>query len=192
MQAMRWTAAAVALVLAACGGDDNGATGPGNGGAASFSATVSGDLAGAIKGQARFGLGEHPDYGSVFALEMNEVTNGGGGLLQLVRIGSAVPATGSYTIADALDGTPGAGDFVAVAFDGDETGPTAIFVSTAGSVKVTSSSGSAFKGSFSFEAAGGLFSSPDDTLHITVSGTFNAAPGTQAIQVTSAVIRRSR
>jgi len=192
MRSMRWMALATVVVLAACGGDDKDTTGPGNGGGArTFSAAVSGDVQASIKGEALFGQASDPEYGDVFGLEMSE-TGQGEGFIQVVRLGGQVPGPGTYAIADAIDGTPRDGDFVAMAFDSDDGEPTAIFVATGGTLKVTSSSGSAFKGTFTFDAQGGLFSDPENTLTIKVSGAFHASPATQALKINSRTIRRSR
>jgi hypothetical protein len=192
MRSMRWIALAAAAVLAACGGDDKDATGPGNGGGATtFSADVSGDLQASLKGAALFGQATDPEYGDVFGLEMSE-TGAGEGFIQVVRLGGEVPSPGTYAIADALNGTPADGDFVAMAFDSDNGEPTAIFVATGGTLKVTSASGSAFKGTFTFNAQGGLFSDPETTLSIKVSGSFHATPATQGLTINSRSIRRSR
>jgi hypothetical protein len=192
MRSMQWMALAAAVALAACGGDDNDATGPGDGGALrTFSADVTGDVQASIKGDALFGQASDPDYGDVFGLEMSEA-GAGEGFIQVVRLGGAVPAPGEYAITDAIHGTPQDGDFVAMAFDSDNGQPTAIFVATGGTLKVTSSSGSAFKGTFTFDAQGGLFSDPETTLSIKVSGSFHAAPATPELRLNSRAIRRSR
>ena len=45
MRAIGWMTMAATVVLAACGGDDGGSTGPGNGGGpTTFSAEVTGDV----------------------------------------------------------------------------------------------------------------------------------------------------
>lgn len=186
MRAIGWMALAATVTLAACG-DDNGSTGPGPGnpGSSGFSAKVSGDVqVPSVKGAALFGTAVDEAQGEVFGLEMSE-SGSGGSLIQIVRLGGQVPAVGTYDIKDALNTTPGSGDFVATAFDTDNGQPAAIFVATGGTLKVTQSSATAFKGTFTFDAQGGLFSDPETTLNITVEGTFNASPATGAIQITS-------
>jgi len=188
MKATRWLVLTAAVTLAACGGDDNGSTGPGNGGQA-FKADVTGDVQTSIKGDAAYGQVDDPDLGKVFAIEMAETNPGG--LIQLVRLGGVTPSAGTYTIADALNGTPQDGEFAAVAWDMDNGAPAALFVATGGQIKITGS-GSMMKGTFSFDAEGGLFSDPTTTLRVTVTGSFTAAKASQALRVTSATIRRSR
>jgi hypothetical protein len=176
---------AATVVLAACGGDDNGGTGPGNGGASSFSAKVTGDVQiPSVKGAALFGTRADEAQGMLFGVEMAE-SGAGESVIQIIRIGGAVPAVGTYQIVDALNGNPQDGDFVAMAFDSDNGTPSAIFVGTGGTLKVTSSSASAFKGTFTFDAQGGLFSDPETTLTINVAGSFHATPAPDGIQLQS-------
>lgn len=189
MRSITWMALAAATVLAACGGDDN-STGPGNGGGATtFQADVTGDVQTRVTGAALFGQAQDDQYGAVFGVEMAE-TGAGESVIQIVRLGGAVPAAGTYTIADALEGNPQDGDFVALAFDSDNGEPTAVFVAIGGTIKVTSSSATAFKGTFTFNALGGLFSDPETTLSIKVDGSFHATPATQALRLKA--IRRNR
>lgn len=189
MRSIKWMALAAAMVLAACGGED-GSTGPGNGGGATtFTADVTGDVETKVTGAALFGQAQDDEYGEVFGVEMAE-TGEGESLIQIVRLGGAVPAVGSYTIADALDGNPQDGDFVALAFDSENGTPVAVFVGVSGALKVTSSSATSFKGTFTFDAKGGLFSDPETTLTIKVDGSFHATPATQGIELNA--IRRSR
>jgi hypothetical protein len=181
MRSIKWTAMAAVMVLAACG-DDGNSTGPGNGGGpTSFSAEVTGDVQTKVKGAALFGQRDDEAQGTLFGVEMAE-TGEGESLIQIIRLGGEVPAVGTYQITDALNTTPGNGDFVAMAFDSENGAPSAIFVATGGTLKVTSSSGSAFKGSFSFDAQGGLFEDPENTLTIKVTGSFHATPGTPNLQ----------
>lgn len=191
MRSMRWTALMAATVLVACGGDENGPAGPGNGGATTFSADVTGDVETSITGAALFGQATDPEYGDVFGLELAE-TGEGESLIQVARVGGAVPAPGSYAIKDAINGSPQNGDFVAMAFDSDNGQPAAIFVATGGTLQVTTSTATAFKGTFSFTAEGGLFSDPETTLTIQITGSFHATPATQGIRLPSSLIRRSR
>lgn len=187
MRSIKWMALAAVAVLAACGGDDDGSTGPGNGGGpTTFSADVTGDVQTKVKGAALFGTKEDEAQGKLFGLEMAE-SGEGESVIQIIRIGGAVPANGTYTITDALNGNPQDGDFVAMAFDSDNGNPVAIFVATGGTLKVTSSSANAFKGTFTFDAQGGLFEDPENTLTIKVAGTFNASPATPDLRSLKAI-----
>ena len=177
MKAAKWMVLAAAGMLAACGGDDNGTTGPGNGGSRTFSAEVTGDLETSVKGAALFGTKTDEAQGTLFGLEMAE-TGDGESVIQIIRLGGQIPAPGTYEIKDAINTNPGSGDFVAMAFDSDNGEPTAIFVATGGTLTVTSSTATSFKGTFTFDAEGGLFSDPETTLRINVAGTFHAAHAT--------------
>lgn len=189
MKAIRWLVLTTAVTLAACGGDDNGSTGPGNGGGQAFDAAVTGDVQTTLKGKAAWGMVDDPNQGQLFGIEMME--NNPGGLIQLVRMGGAIPDAGTYTIADGLNGTPADGEFAAVAYDMDNGAPAAVFVATGGQVNITGT-GNNLVGTFSFDAEGGLFSDPNTTLKITVSGSFTASKAKQSLRVTSSTIRRSR
>jgi len=192
MKATRWLALVSVAMLAACGGGDGG-TGPGNGGPA-FTADVTGDLETSLQGDALFGEIFDPEAGAAFAVEMSESDPTGGGLIQFIRIGAGVPGAGTYALTDAINGNPGDGDWVAAAFDTENGEVTAIFAATAGSIKVTGVSQNSFKGTFSFDAAGGLLSDPETSLSITVTGRFTASslPEGQAIQGRITSIRRNR
>ncbi|HSB52924.1 MAG TPA: hypothetical protein VLD58_01150 [Gemmatimonadales bacterium] len=182
MRAIGWMTLAATVVLAACGGDGNGSTGPGNGGATSFSAEVTGDVQTSVRGAALFGTRADEAQGMLFGVEMAE-SGAGESVIQIIRLGGEVPAVGTYQIVDALNGNPQNGDFVAMAFDSDNGQPTAIFVGTGGTLRVTSSSATAFKGTFTFDAQGGLFSDPETTLTIKVDGSFHATPAPEGIQL---------
>lgn len=190
MRSIYMAALAGALVLAACGGDSDG-TGPGNGGnggPAGFSAQVRGDIQGDLTGDAKFGSGEDNDGGAIWAVELSE-TGGLGGTIQLVRLGNQGFPVGTYNIKDPITHVPSEGDVVAVATDNDNGELLAIFVADGGTMKVTSTSGNRVKGTFSFTAVGVIMDDPETELHVTVTGTFNAEPGTPAIQANAAALR---
>lgn len=191
MRATRWLTLMSAVLLAACGGD--GGTGPGNGGPA-FVADVSGDLVATLQGDAMFGEFVDPEAGPAFALEMAEPDRSSGGVIQIIRIGAGIPATGTYQLTDAIKGTPVEGSWVAAAYDTDEGQVTGLFAATSGSVTVTSVSQNAYKGTFSFVAEGGLLEDPETTLTITVSGRFTASPAAfgQVLRSSVTAIRRTR
>lgn len=185
MRAIGWMTMAATMVLAACGGDDGGSTGPGNGGGpTTFSAEVTGDVQTTVQGAALFGTRTDEAQGTLFGVEMAE-TGAGESVIQIIRLGGQVPAVGTYQIVDALNGTPQDGDFVAMAFDSDSGQPTAIFVGIGGTLNVTSSTATAFKGTFTFDAEGGLFSDPETTLSIKVDGSFHATPAPEGIRFNS-------
>lgn len=163
---------AMAMFLAACGGDGDGGTGPGNG--AAFKADVTGDVETSVQGDALYGEIIDPEAGAAFAVEMSEADPTGGALIQILKIGAGVPVPGSYALTDGINGMPGDGDWVAAAYDSENGALTAIFVATGGTVKVTDAGNGKFKGTFSFNAEGGLLEDPGTTLKITVKGQFNA------------------
>jgi hypothetical protein len=79
---------------------------------------------------------------------------------------------------------------VAVAMSFDANGqPEGTFIGTGGNIKITSKSGSAMKGTFSFTASGFVTADPTTQLDITVSGTFSATPAGQ-FAVQSVRVRR--
>jgi hypothetical protein len=173
---MRWAVLMSAAVLAACGGDNDG-TGPGTGGPA-FTADVTGDVQTSIQGDALFGHIVDPEAGPAFAVEMSEDDPTGGALIQIIRLGPWTPAVGSYALTDAIKGTPGEGNWVGAAYDSENGQLVAIFAATSGTLKVTSVPAGRFKGSFTFEAKGGLLSDPEKEMTISVSGSFTASQGT--------------
>ncbi len=179
-----------AFTLAACGSD--GGTGPGNGGTPAFTATVTGDVETTVKGDALFGEVSDPAAGDIFAVEMSEDDPTGGALIQIIRMGSGIPATGTYALLDGINGTPAEGDWVAAAYDTEEGQLIGLFVATSGSVKVTSANSSTFQGTFDFIAVGGLLSDPTQELTIAVSGKFKAKsmPGGAALRAPAARIIR--
>lgn len=180
MKSIRWAVVLMVATVMACGGDDG--TGPGSGTVAGFSATVSGDVETAIKGQALYGAANDPEAGTIFAVEMSEDDSTGGGLIQLIRIGGGTPATGTYKLTDAVNGNPGSGDWIAAAYDSDQGQMTASFAATSGSIVVTKSANGSFEGTFDFIALGAATSDPSTGLTIAVQGKFKARPAPAALR----------
>jgi hypothetical protein len=172
VKSIRWAAVMAAATLMACGGSDS--VGPGTGGGPAFTATVSGDVQTSIKGDARFGEATDPNSGDIFAVEMSENDSTGGGVIQLIHIGSGVPGAGTYGLADAVNGNPGDGDWVAAAYDTDNGQLTASFAATSGSVKVTRTDNGTYQGTFDFIATGAATADPGTVLTIAVNGKFKA------------------
>jgi hypothetical protein len=185
------TLGAVVLMAGACGSDKS--TGPGDGGdntQAAFQATVTGDMAGDIQGGASFAEYQDQQVGQVFELGFSE--QGGTGRIVLARNGGR-PGNGSHTIADVSNGgDPAAGEFVAVVYDGDPGNPDAVFVSTGGSVSVSSSSSKVVKGTFQFDCVGFTADDPNTPVNLTVSGTFTAKPGAPIGGIASMSVERMR
>ncbi len=191
MKSMRWAAVMAVAALAACGGGDS--TGPGNGGGAgpAFTADVSGDIQTSIKGDAKFGEATDPNAGDIFAVEMSEDDSTGGGVIQLIHIGTGTPGTGTYGLVDAVNGNPGDGDWVAAAYDTDNGQLTASFAATSGSVKVTRADNGTYEGTFDFIATGAAVSDPGTALTIAVNGKFKAKKAV-GLAARSASLIRSR
>lgn len=187
MKAIRWAAVMTVAALAACGSGDS--VGPGAGSGPAFTASVSGDIQTSIKGDAKFGEATDPDAGDIFAVEMSEDDSTGGGVIQLIHIGTGSPGTGTYALADAVNGAPGDGDWVAAAYDTDNGQLTASFAATSGSVKVTRADNGTYEGTFDFTATGAAISDPSTPLSITVHGKFKAKPAVGLAARTPSLIR---
>ncbi len=194
MRTPRMMALMAAMVLAACGSDGDGGTGPGNGGGntPAFEATVSGDVETTVKGDALFGEVSDPEAGAIFAVEMSEDDTTGGALIQIIRMGSGIPGTGTYQLLDGINGTPTDGDWVAAAYDSEDGQLVGLFVATSGSVVVTSANSSTFQGTFDFIAVGGLIADPSQEMTIAVNGKFKAksAPGGAMLRAPISRMRR--
>ena len=154
---MRVTArCAVALtslvMLTACGGEPT----PPKPQPGSFSATVSGAASKTLSGQAGFLVTTN-----LFSIALNSSTAPGS--IQFSRLAS-VPAAGTYQL-DA-NAQQNSGAFVAIYSGGGQEN----YVSTTGSLTITSSSADRIKGTFSFTGTGGTSGS----ANVTVSGDFDA------------------
>lgn len=140
------------VLLTACGA---GPTAP-KSQPGSFTATVSGAASKSLTGQAGFLVTTN-----LFSISLN---NGAGtGSIQFSRL-AGVPAAGTYQL-DA-NAQQNSGAFVAIYSGGAQEN----YVSTAGSLTITSSSADRIKGTFSFTGAGGTSGSAT----VTVSGSFDA------------------
>ena len=159
-------ATVIALVIGAC----NDSTGPGLTG--DFSANVTGDQTKALEGDAFFSFGTvfgEPE--SKFALMLLEggALGESDGFILIAREQEGRPPVGTYAIADAE--APTAAEFLATWFPtGDVEGE---FISTGGSVTITSSSSRRLRGTFEFDAIGTMGEDPTQ-LEVTVAGTFDA------------------
>jgi hypothetical protein len=191
MKATRWMVLMAAVLAAACGGDGNGGTGPGNG-TPGFTADVTGDVQVSFGGDAAYGLVQDPEAGLAFAVEMSEDDQTGGGVIQLFRVGNGTPQPGTYQLIDAVNDTPEDGDWFAVAYDTDQGQLTAIFVATGGTVKITSVSNGVAKGTFNFPAVGGLFEDPETELTVNVKGRFTAEEMNPGLNLRVPATARSR
>lgn len=176
MKATKWmTLAAVAVMATACGGDDDNGNGPGRGNNGEFTASVAGDVETEFDGWAYFGEGEDEEGNVGFGLALSEVEAGemNGGVITFVRIGATSLPEGEYALSDAT-GELADGDVVALAIDTEGNQLAAMFLSTGGTLNVTSSSGSRIRGTFEFTASGIVMEDPETQLDVTVEGTFDA------------------
>jgi hypothetical protein len=141
------------VLLTACGGGD-GPTPP-KPQSGSFTATVTGAASKTLSGQAGFLVTTN-----LFSIALN---NNAGGSIQFSRL-AGVPAEGTYQL-DA-NAPQNSGAFVAIYSGGGQEN----YVSTTGSLTVTSSSADRIRGTFSFTGAGGTSGSAS----VTVTGSFDA------------------
>lgn len=166
--ALRILALAGALTLAACGGDDDG-NGPGSQG--SFDLAIDGDLQGESNGAAGHGVSDDPETPG-FAFAFVDAAEEGVLILYNPDL-QAAPAAGVRNIGDAL-GEIQENTFYGTLTTFDAQGPTALFVSTGGTLTITRRGGDVLEGSFELTMAGGTFEDPETTLEITVEGTFDS------------------
>ena len=158
--------AALALVIAACG-DSTGPRLTGD-----FSGNVTGDQTKSLEGDAFFSFGTVFGSPANFALLLLEGSALGesDGFIMIVRAQEGRPAVGTYGIVGE-DGTPDPAEFVATWFPTGEAGGE--FVSTGGSVTITSSSSRRLRGTFEFDAVG-TPGDPPTTAEVTITGSFDA------------------
>ena len=174
---------AITVLCAACGGDDDGLTGPGDiAFEANYTATVSGAVTQTIAGTAIFGTGTDPESGEqawivYLVTDPNSPLSAGSSVF---FFGLGAPDIRSYTLEDFSqtgdvfpDG--GVAAFVLV-YDGQTL--DGIFNSTGGSLTVSSLSETRMDGTFSFSATGTAFvgGTPADGS-VTVQGSFEARGG---------------
>ncbi len=152
---------------------------------------MSGDVVQAIQGGASFGSGTDGQGNTVHMIQLTKSGTTAGGI-QFARQGAQGFGSGSYPIADAVNGNPGDGDVVAVLSDQSGGQMNAVFVATGGSLQVTSSSATRVSGTFSFDATGASLVNPGAALAVIVSGSFTADKALGAITVTTSRVRRIR
>lgn len=167
--------ASVAL-LAACGGDDDdNGTGPGGTTNSAFSLTVGGDAEGTIAGFAvHASSSQAGDEG--FVLAMNDTLEAGGvtGSIIIGKSTAGIPANGQHDIVAIEEGQ--AGDLFMFGGVTDEEGNDWICYSLEGSMNVTQSSASRFRGNVNITAAceSDAFEEP---ITVTLAGTFDSRGG---------------
>jgi hypothetical protein len=149
----------LAGALLGCFQDTTGMDGGG-----SFTATVTGDITANFQGVALFAT----EPGFAFALVLTSPDNTHA--VAFARNQSSRPAVGQHGIV----ATEEAAEAAFLANYARQNEPQAHFVSTGGTMQITSSGTRRLVGTFTFDAVGVRPSDPETELRITVSGTFDA------------------
>jgi hypothetical protein len=169
-------AVSAALLLAACGGDDD-PTGPGDVAGSSFSANVAGDITRTFSGKAAFGVDADDEF-TGFGLVLGITSNGVGEAnnVYFYREQAATPGVGQHTIGDAAtDAEVPAQQFGATMVLDAGTATAQLCLSTSGTLTVQSSSAQHLKGTFSIQAECLQNSDPlADPQSVTITGSFDA------------------
>ena len=168
--------ASVAL-LAACGGDsdDDNGTGPGGNANSAFSLTVGGDAEGTIAGFATHAsVSQGESQG--FVLALNDTLEAGGvtGSIIIGKSTPGIPANGEHDIVAIDEGQ--AGDLFMFGGVTDEDGNDWICYSLEGSMNVTQSSASRFKGTVNITAACES-DVVEEPITVTLAGPFDSKGG---------------
>ena len=178
---------ALAVMVGAC----SDSTGPGLTG--DFSGTVTGDQTKSLEGDAFFSFGTVFGSPANFALLLLEggALGESDGFILIGRGQQDRPAVGTYAIVGE-DETPDPAEFVATWFPTGEEGGE--FVSTSGSVTITSSSSRRLRGTFEFDAVGSA-GDPPALTEITISGSFDAVfvneNGSPVSRISSVTVKRT-
>ena len=152
------------------GGDDVTGTNPPGGTVGSFNATVSGAMSATLSGSAAFGSSTvSGSQGFAIALVPTSGTNS----IIFGRVNAQAPGTGTYQIADFATQSSVSGAMIAALIAGSgQSGQ--IYVSTSGTLTITSSSADEIKGNFTVSASAVTVSG---TQAVTMTGTFTARKG---------------
>lgn len=174
----RYMMLAAVAVLTACGGDDDeSGTGPdespipGN-----FSATMAGDIGGSLSGLSAFASADTGEsQGFVFAMEDSVANGTASAALLLIKQTPTLPGVGAHEVVSFDDAQAGVkfGLFAAVM---DAQGGEWICTASAGTIDVTSSSAQRIRGSFTI-AAECLGVGSDEPQALTLSGSFDSRVG---------------
>lgn len=148
----RYAVLVAAAFLAACGGDDKkSGTGPdGDGLNGNFTATLTGDITGALAGSAgHAAVSTGEDQGFVMAFDDTPSAGTTTATLIIGRENPALPSTGQHTFKNMDDASVeiGPDDYAMLAAVTDAQGTDWICGSTGGTMNVTSSSAARIKGS---------------------------------------------
>jgi hypothetical protein len=149
----------LAGALLGCFQDTSGLDGGGT-----FTATVTGDVSASFQGVALFAT--EPGFAFSLVLTNGDNTHA----VAFARNQSSRPAVGQHGIV----ATEEAAQAAFLAGYARQAEPQAQFVSTGGTMQITSSGSRRLVGTFTFDAVGALVSDPGTELRVTVSGTFDA------------------
>ena len=138
-----------------------------------FWADVQGAYTATPTGKVAFGtVGKPGEPGASFTITLG--AKDAGGAIVFTRLDGVTPAPGRYPVgnATALDQV---GGFRALYIAGSATRPEGVFQADAGTIEITSISGSGVKGLFELTATGFLAGSPEDeSRQVTLRGSFDS------------------
>src|SRR5688572_21628394 len=169
MASRGFAALALALVVSAC----RDSTGPGLTG--DFSGDVTGDQTKSLEGDAFFSFGSvfgEPETGFALLLLEGSALGENDDFILIGRSSDARPGVGTYDIVDS-EGSPTASEFVAIWFPATGEEIDGEFVSTGGTLTITSSTSRRLRGTFEFDATGTMCDNPT-LMDVTISGDFDA------------------
>lgn len=173
----RYAVLSAVALLAACGGDDKkSVTGPGGSLNGSFTATLSGDIAGALSGlagHAAVSTGPVDDQGFVMAFQDTPSTGTTTASIAIARANPALPVTGRIAFKSSDDAGFGPNDYVMLAAVTDAQGADWLCVSTGGSMTVSASSAARIRGALAITASCSTAGSEVQKA-ITLSGNFDS------------------
>lgn len=169
--------AAVVAVATACGDGDGGGAGTGPD-AASFQATVTGDLNLTLSGTAVFGVDTtQGQAGFVIALMRGTPGSDDSDIIVIGRDNTATPGVGTHAIVSGRCTTCSDDDFAALFAHQETIADFGLFLSEAGSFTLESVNADRMQGSFSFTASVFLSSGNVTADTLMLRGTFTAQQG---------------
>ncbi len=161
------------LALGVLVGGCKDSTGPGLTG--DFIANVTGDETKSMEGDAFFSFGSvfgEPETGFALVLLEGSAFGENDDLILIGRASEDRPGVGTHEIVD-TEGTPESSDFIATWFPATGEDIDGEFLSTGGTITITSSTSRRLRGSFEFDATGTMGEDPT-LLDVTISGDFDA------------------
>jgi len=174
--------AALAALLAACGGGGDKVAGPRPGASGSYSGTVAGAITRSVTGVAFYGQGVQ-DGESVFALGMGSIKADSSfkDAVLIAREKAGVPAPGTYTLHDAgSDAAQRPEEFGLVAMLDGANAEGLLCFGTEGTLTVQSASGGRVKGTYAAKASC-LDTSSMGEVAVSLAGTFDAVENGRAV-----------